>query len=330
MIIHLFCEPKSIVKTIPKLKKTGIFSNIIKSKYSTDKLLLETKIPLYNDENDKILKIQKTLREIGTIRSFTFYPFKISKKKINRKKITHKRNKPFKEKIRHIFFDIDSTLTHQGVQTLNNNVKETFERFMENNCSIYFCTGRSSKKVRELIKMYKTSPYGIAENGGIIINASSLPNEKFGDKTEPDKLINYLMAQKIPHRLDASQQSRKTEHIIIKNTLTKKCLNQAIRKSKAQVEVHTSKNTYHISKNGINKGSAIEYIISEEELGLSSDINEIIAVGDSDLDIPMFKIADSSYAVGNANLTVKKKAKYRLKNNPPKAIEELYNKLFVY
>ncbi len=57
--------------------------------------------------------------------------------------------------------------------------------------SLYFCTGRSSQDVKKLIKQYKTSPYGIAENGGIIIN-SNLINDKFGDRTEPDKLIKYL------------------------------------------------------------------------------------------------------------------------------------------
>lgn len=321
MTIHIFCKPNVILKTIFKLKNTKLFSKIIKLDQQ-DMLILKTKVPLYDNELERILSIEKKLLGIQTIRSFTFYPLKtgkISKDKAKKLK---------KAKIMHIFFDIDSTLTHQGISVLNRNVKEMFEKFREQNCSVYFCTGRSLQDVRKLIKMYKTSPYGIAENGGIIIN-SSLTNEKFGDRTEPDKLLIHMTNKNISYTLDSNQQSRKTEYVIIKESLTKTFLNRAIRESKLKIEVHTSKNTYHISKRGVNKGTAIEYVTSEEELALSSS-HEVIAVGDSDLDIPMFKYSDSSYAVGNADSTVKKKATYTLTNSAPKAIEELYNKLFSY
>ncbi len=199
---------------------------------------------------------------------------------------------------------------------------------MTQNCIVYFCTGRASQDVKKLIKMYKTSPYGIAENGGIIIN-SSLVNEKYGDRTEPDKLLNYLSIENIDYVLDSNQQSRKTEYVINKNSISKTRLSTAIKKSKSSVEVHASKNTYHISKKGINKGTAMEYLAGEEELGLDS-LHEVIAVGDSGLDVPMFKFANVSYAVGNADADIKKAAKYKLRNSAPKAIEELYSKLFKF
>ena len=321
MTIYIFCKSNSRDKTISKLKKTKIFSKIIKVE-DANMLALKTKDPY--DECKRILEIQKKLRKISTIRSFKFYPLGIKKGKTQTADIT-----PRRRKILHIFFDIDSTLTHQGITTLNRNVKEMFGKFIEQNCYVYFCTGRSSQDVKKLIKIYKTSPYGIAENGGIIIN-SSLPYEKFGDRTEPDKLIQYLTIQNIPYELDVNQQSRKTECIIMKEKIERSKLIRAAKKSKADVEIHASKNTYHISKKGVNKGSAIEYMISNEELDLGCDRHEIIAVGDSDLDIPMFEHVDYSYAVKDAADTVKKKAKYTLKNKAPKAIEEVYCKLFTY
>ena len=317
MTIHVFCKPNGISKTISKLENINIFSEI-KKLDQPGMLILKTKDPLHDNEKDKILSMRKKLLGIQTIRSFSFYPLK-----------SGRTDKTSKAKIKHVFFDIDSTLTHQGITTLNRNVKGMFEKFMEQNCSVYFCTGRASQEVKKLIKMYKTSPYGIAENGGIIIN-SSLPNEKFGDRTEPDKLIKHLSDKNISYKLDLNQQSRKTEYVIIKNSLTKARLNNAIRGSRSQVEVHASKNTYHISKKNVNKGAAVEHVTSEEELSLDSSNHEIIAVGDSDLDIPMFEISDSSYAVGNADSTVKKKATYTLRNHAPKAIDELYDKLFLY
>ncbi len=64
-------------------------------------------------------------------------------------------------------------------------------------------------------------------------------------------------------------------------------------------------------------------------MGLGKD-HETIAMGDSDLDIPMFEFCDISYAVANSNKSVKSKADVILNSKTPYAIEELYNKLFTY
>lgn len=299
-----------------------MFSSITKLDRESS-LKLKTSDTLYDNDDERRQEIRETLLKIKTIRSVDFGPLK-AKKTAEKRGDEARRN----GKIKHVFFDIDSTLTHPGVGTINRNVKGVFGRFMKLNCFVYFCTGRSSQEVENLIKMYETSPYGIAENGGIILG-SNLPYKKLGDRKEPDKFIRYLNKAGIQYSLDPKQQSRKTEHIILRESLEVASLKRAIRKSKIPVEVHSSKNTYHISKERINKGAAIMHLSSEEELSLGED-HEIIAVGDSDLDIPMFEVANSSYAVGNADPLVKKKAKYTLKSKAPEAVEELYNKIFKY
>ena len=322
MSIYIFYKPNSKTKTITELENLKIFQSITQ----IDKkniLLLEYEKPLY--DNNKIIKarIKKNLTAISTINSSKFVVSNTKKYGIKNNMAKNKKNK-----IRHIFFDIDSTLTHTGISSLNRNVKDMFLKFMDYNCTLYFCTGRAYQDVKKLIKMYNTSNYAIAENGGLIIG-SSLPSEKYGDRTEPDKLLNYMSNENIKFKLDPAQQSRKTEHVLKKSSISINRLSAAIKKSKLSVEIHASKNTYHITKKGINKGTALEYLASENELGLGSQ-HEIIAIGDSDLDIPMFKFADTSYAVKNADSNVKKNAKYRLKNNAPKAIEELYKRLFLF
>ena len=287
-------------------------------------IVVKTDKPFYDDDEKEIEKLTKIFRGIKTIDSISLLPLKVKSKS----KRSKTRN-PLKGKLKHIFFDIDSTLTHHGVSSLHNNVRDTFQKFLEQNCSVYFCTGRSSQEVKKLIKQYKTSPYGIAENGGIIIN-SSLVNQKYGDRTEPDRLITYLSKHNIKYKLDPNQQSRKTEYVLEKDSITKKLLSSAIKKSKAKVEVHESKNTYHISKKCVNKGTAIIYLISEDELALANTNHELIGVGDSDLDVPMFEYCNTSYAVANASKVAKNKADFILKKNAPYAIEELYNKLFKF
>ena len=324
MTIHIFCTPNNRDKTIKKIKNLKFFSTIIKTQ-TKDMILLKTKNPLYNNDNKMILKITKVLRNIDTIRSISLYPLKTKNKTTKIPKNRH----PRKGKLKYLFFDIDSTLTHTGVASLNKNVKDIFEKFMAQNCTIIFCTGRSLMDVKKLIKQYHTSPYGIAENGGMIVNSSSIVNEKFGDRTNSDKLIKYLSNKGIKYKIDKNQQSRRTENILLRNSITKSSLLKHTKNSKLEVEIHTSKNTYHISKKGINKGTAISYLTSPDELDLGKE-HETIAMGDSGLDIPMFEFCDISYAVSNADKSVKTKADYILDTEAPNSIEELYDKLFAY
>lgn len=221
----------------------------------------------------------------------------------------------------------DSTLTHPGIKELDRGVKRIFEKLRQQKCSVYFCTGRSDHEVRNLMQMYKTDDYGIAENGGIIIN-STLPACKFGDRAEPDKLITHMNGHHIPYNFDPDQQTRKTEYVIVKDSIGKNLLEKAIVESGAHVEIHESKNTYHISKTGVNKRTAVEYLTGQKELGLDREAHLIVAVGDSELDIPMFRHADCSYAVGNADSNVKNEATVCLSSNAPKAVAEIYDHLF--
>ena len=155
------------------------------------------------------------------------------------------------------------------------------------------------------------------------------------DRMEPDKLIQHLRDEKIEFTIDPNQNTRKTEYVLLKDSIKEETLKKAIHDSKSKVEYHSSKNTYHISNEGINKGTAIEFLTSAEELDLNPDMDEVIAMGDSDLDIPMFRYADKGYFVGKPDSDLRKKlAEFRGKvkkiNEAPKAFGEMYNDLFPY
>lgn len=300
-------KPRTKAKTLQALKKTKLFSDMRQlDKYTFYVQVVEQKQGTKAGQK----RLETALSKIPTVDTFTTYLDKLGT-----------------EKIIHLFFDIDSTLTHPGVAEINRDVKGMFEKFREQDCSVYFCTGRADHEVRGLMDICRTEKYGIAENGGIIIN-STLPACKFGDRTEPDKLIRHMKEQKIDHCFDQGQKSRKTEHVIDKGSITRNKLNRAVTNSGACVEIHESKNTYHISKAGVNKGTAIDYLTGPKELSLDKATHLVVAVGDSGLDIPMFKHADRSYAVGNANSAVKKKATVCLDKNAPEAVNEIYHDLF--
>ncbi len=90
------------------------------------------------------------------------------------------------------------------------------------------------------------------------------------------------------------------------------------------MDVLASKNAYHVTKKHINKGSALERLRTELRFG---DYDIIVGVGDSDLDISLFKESDYKFAVGNASPDAKKAAT-PLKGNYVDGVVEMYEKYF--
>lgn len=320
MIVYIVYSKGTKRGTISRIKRLDSFATI--TALSKNTLKLETKRPVYDDQNRKIEKIKASLMKIPTVRENRIRAYPILK--------TPTEPRP---KLIHIFADIDSTLTHAGVSALNRNVKSLIRKISEKNGSFYFCTGRSRQDVCRLMRLYGTGEYGIAENGGIIIG---VPVERRGaDRSQPDKLIGHMLKEKIPFAIDPKQRNRMTEYVLLKDSITETALKKAIRASRAGVEYHASKNTYHISQKNINKGTAIEFLASSEGLDLNPDIHEVIAIGDSGLDIPMFKYADRGYFVGSptpplANELAKFQHRVKTVRDPPYALSDLYMDLFPY
>lgn len=320
MIIYVSYSRGTKTKTIQQIDKLGEFSTI--TPLETNQLRLETKKDIAHTETNKIESLKQRLLEISTVTEKNLRTYVgLTKEEDIIKRI-------------HIFSDIDSTLTHTGVSVLNRNVKSLIQKITEKNCNFYFCTGRSYQDVQKLMKQYHTGEYGIAENGGIIVGIPNGHGRNI-DRREPDKLIKHLMSKKIDYRIDPKQKTRKTEYVLLKDSIRERTLKKAIRDSKSKVEYHASKNTYHISNVGVNKGTAIEYLTSSNELDLNPDMDEVIAMGDSDLDIPMFEYADKGYFVGKPNPDLVKKlsrfkGKIKRTSEAPKALAEVYRDLFPY
>ena len=214
------------------------------------------------------------------------------------------------------FFDIDSTLTQGGPGTIHHKIEDIFNKIVDKGIRIFFATGRSMPDLSNLIQKYPVESYAIAENGGILLGFGSQGYLEFGDKKEPNKVLDYLRIKNGTPE-DMKQGIRLTEVIFLQKNVTTKQLGTAIKTKKAQVDIHPSKNSYHISKKGINKGTAMLELC--KLLHFNNQL--VIAVGDADMDIPMLEKADYSFAVGNASSGAKKV----LKGKFEKGIEEIFN-----
>lgn len=145
-----------------------------------------------------------------------------------------------------------------------------------------------------------------------------------GDRTEPDKLLAYVRFRCKHLKEDIKHNFRITERIFTR-TITPTKFKKYVQNSKAKVDFHASEKAYHVSKQHINKGSALKKLTYDLRFG-SDDV--VIAVGDSGLDVPMFKEAEISFAVANAPSEVQKQAHVTLQNKTFDGVMEMYNGWF--
>ena len=219
----------------------------------------------------------------------------------------------------HFFFDIDSTLT-SGNAVIQNEAHNTIKKMIRDGHRIYLASGRHAEDVRTDTKSIGAERFGIAENGGVL----TTPNEnlRLGDRTEPDKLMYYMKRNRTGVREDIPSGIRLTERIYY-NDMPESEFMKHVKKSGAKVEVLASKTSYHVAKRGVNKGTAVEKLRSDL---LLSEHDIVVSVGDSDLDVPMFKVSDWSFAVNNATPRAKKSAKIVLAGDYSYGVAEMYDR----
>ncbi len=237
--------------------------------------------------------------------------------------ITRMNKKNISKKRCHFIFDVDSTLT-SGKHTIRDKIRSIFTKISDQGHRVYLASGRHETQLRKDMGYLNTERFGIAENGGIILGMGTDDHLVLGNRTEPDKVLLYMKMHCKKITEDMPQGFRITEVIFNAKITQSKFLNY-VKKSKANVSVLSSKNSYHVAKKNINKGYALERLRHELKFG---DNDIVIGVGDSDLDIPMFKESDHAFAVGNASLNAKKHAE-NLERSHADGIEEMYTRLFV-
>ncbi len=309
-----------IILEVPKSKQTGVIKRISDFKETNfirqtdDKIIVQLKNPVPFEDKGEIRKVE-TKYNVEGVDKVIISPVKAEKGSSEIK---------IKRKRCHCFFDIDSTLT-KGDGTINAKVRTVFDEMKDNGFHIYFVSGRNIPTVRGDMNDFGTEPYGIAENGGVIIGLGKDGEYLHGDRTEPDKVLAYLFSNCNGVKEDIKQGFRKTE-VILQNNVDEDKIRNYIKKSKAMVDCHASKTAYHITEYKKNKGTAVEKLISELRLKPNS-LDVIMAIGDADMDVPLLEMATYSFAVGNASDKALASADVWLENSFADGIVELHEKL---
>lgn len=197
--------------------------------------------------------------------------------------------------------DIDGTLTDaNGVFNLD--AAHTLRWLSQLGYKIIFVSGRSVWEILAFISFLGTTKIAVGENGGAIattpINIKLLADKR-------DSLVAYdVLTKKIEGVKLRIVFPRLTE-VVLERTFDAEKGRIILREAGIPIVLNDSKFAYHLTSKHVDKSKGLSTALEYLEIGPS----EVIAIGDSDTDIPMFKLCGYSIALGNASENVKKEAK---------------------
>lgn len=197
--------------------------------------------------------------------------------------------------------DIDGTITENGGGRIHLEALAALRHVKNMGHNVIFVTGRSSIEGFLLSVFGGTTKIAVGENGGCITmgNNEHVLLGNIGQCKEAFELIQ----NKIDNVIEKPVFPRMTE-VVLERTFDLDLAKKLVLKENLGVSLSDSQYAFHINSGGIDKGTGFQEIM--KKLSISSD--DVIAIGDSATDIPLFKIAKTSIALGNSFDDVKSQA----------------------
>ncbi len=267
--------------------------------------------------------------------------------------------------IKAVFIDLDGTLLNEKRQISDKSIKE-IERCQKKGIEIILASGRCYKHTINYNKQANASPYIISSNGASIYDINK-KKEIYSNPIKKEivtKLLKYAYNMQIgiifnyedkvamnisfyPDEEEYVKSNEELENIIKNNNIVqcvirseqlekminlKKFLEKEIPEVKVSNESRRIKNPdlkpssnyfCDINEKTVSKGYAVNKLCNL----LNIKNTEIIAIGDSENDISMFKQTANSVAMENALQSVKNEANYITKSNEEDGVALVLKKL---
>ena len=197
--------------------------------------------------------------------------------------------------------DIDGTITENGGGRINLDALGALRHMKNLGHNVIFVSGRSSVEGYLLSVFGGTTNIAVGENGGCITYG---PKQHYllGDKGECLHAFNIIKSQ-IDNVKEKPVFPRLTE-VVLERTFDIELAKEIVVKNNLNVGLSDSQYAFHINSNGVDKGSGFRHVMNLLDISAEN----VIAIGDSETDIPLFKIANTSIALGNSSEHVKSKA----------------------
>ncbi len=197
--------------------------------------------------------------------------------------------------------DIDGTITENGGGRIHLNALGALRRLVSDGHRVVFVTGRSSVEGFVLSVFGGTTPISVGENGGCITTGPDT-HIMLGNRAECQGAFDAI-AQEMPDARLKPVFPRMTE-VVMERTVDLGEARRLLSRRGIGVRLSDSQYAYHINSPGIDKGTGFGHVA--RMLSLRKD--DIVAIGDSATDIPLFRAAGTSVALGNALEDVKSEA----------------------
>lgn len=197
--------------------------------------------------------------------------------------------------------DIDGTITENGVGRINLDALAALRHLTNIGHNVIFVTGRSSVEAYLLSVFGGTTKIAVGENGGCI-TVDTNEHILLGNMQQCQHALNTIQKE-ISNVSEKPVFPRMTE-VVLERTFDLELAKQVVLEKKLDVLLSDSQYAFHINSLGIDKGTGFQNVMNR--LSISRD--DVIAIGDSATDIPLFKIAKTSIALGNSSEFVKSQA----------------------
>ena len=197
--------------------------------------------------------------------------------------------------------DIDGTITENGGGRIHLDALEALRRLTNMGHDVIYVTGRSSVEAYLLSVFGGTKKIAVGENGGCIaLDADD--HVLLGNIEECNRAFEL-----IKNNIEGVQKKpafpRLTE-VVLERTFDIDDARKILSQNNINVELSDSQYAIHINSQGIDKGTGFTELMKKFNI-LKDDV---IAIGDSATDIPLFKVAKTSIALGNASDAVRSEA----------------------
>ena len=211
-------------------------------------------------------------------------------------------NDPLKKKT--FAVDIDGTITLNGMGSIHLGALSKLRSLKDEGHNVILVTGRSSVEGYLLSIFGGLTHLAVGENGGCVTFGDKIQHKLLGNKGECVHALATIQTRLGAEIKEKPVFPRMTE-VVLERTFDIEQAQKIIDEDNLSVSLTDSGYAYHINSKGIDKGSGFLEALKILEV----DVNNTIAIGDSETDVPLFKIIKNSIAVSNSTENLKKLAK---------------------
>ena len=197
--------------------------------------------------------------------------------------------------------DIDGTITINGEGMVNLEILSKLRYLIKLGYKIVYVTGRSSVEAFILSVFGGTTKVSVGENGGVITIA---PQEHRLLASKEKCMQGYELLKKSIDGVKIKPVFPRMTEVVLLRTFDLKDGQQILDEYCLPLYLSDSKYAFHINEKGVNKA----YGLKEALMVLKVDPTQVVAIGDSETDVPMYDICGRSIALGHAEDRVKAKA----------------------